>query len=1070
MHNLQCNEHRFRPMSDQFSSRIISSNGRPALKALMVPGSLNFGDVVVGTESAKQVVTLLNEGYLPLQISAIRWVGDFHVTTDAPANGELPVNGYCSFTVTYRPTADGNSSGALYVDTLNTAGNTFITLQGRGVDSTSGSGGGGSSFIPWVYNGGSANGGELTLTVTENTVGVPEIFINGLHQEVGLGFTFDPDTAVITLADQLEEGDEVIAHLSGVPANPDNPNIDNWHVVNWLYNEGSAIGGEQVLVIPYTFQTVVAVFKNGLRYVANLLDESFSFSTSAQSVTLTEALVPGDRVVVQIGGEFSVIEMSDRTLYEVARSANVPDSAVILSNDQVTLLNGKTTIYDVVAKKIWAIPAGIPSGATVGSISGSTLTYSPGAVPVTLVELADDSFLLAKQPVSGSILTNQHEINSRYISPLDAGAKGDGVTLDSAAFTAYEVWRTGKDVDLHGKSYVVTTIPVGNRYFNGKFLVSGISYDANYVFGRNVNNVVTALGNAGLAIPSSYALAEKDQFTYLNGSFFAGGAGNKLTRSGKSIAIGPEALGNADCTFDNIAIGDVALQHVNSVSDVYTTTDTGGTRNVAIGGNTSQFLEDAQGTVAIGRNAAVCNVHAGGMVAIGNGALGGYAVAGWDASITNFMPNNTTGIAALVAIGYAAGGRYQSSNLTAVGKSAATNAKFSTGLTCIGSNTGFYIEEGAGFNGKVKTVADASSQTYTQTGNLINVVCPNHTATIGGYAGLRLRSGGSAYPHFHEFPVQVTGIIDANTYQVTSPYNRSASGEAITSWFTSLTDAPRVDNMELIGNQAGSSIVRGKQASVIGTGAAQNTPLVDTAVIIGYNSANTVTTSFTNSVAVGGGTFQQATTVNNATAIGHQAGMLMQDGSVPTTPQNVTCLGYRAYVSGNNQIQLGTVGTAPYAYSALQIRSDERDKVEVRDTDLGIDFILGLRPVRGKWNVRDSYYDYIDKEVGFDSDGNPIMGTSAVFNEKDYLAKTKMGLREHDWFIAQEVEQLCSKLGVDFAGLHHAEVNGGSDVYSLGYTDFIPPMTKAIQQCWSRMDEQDKEIEALKERLSKAGL
>lgn len=450
MHNLQCNEHRFRPMSDQFSSRIISSNGRPALKALMVPGSLNFGDVIVGTESAKQVVTLLNEGYLPLQISAIRWVGDFHVITDAPANGELPVNGYCSFTVTYRPTADGNSSGALYVDTLNTEGNTFITLQGRGVDNMSGPGGGGGSFIPWVYNGGSANGGELTLTVTENTVGVPELFLNGLHQEVGLGFTFDPDTAVITLADQLEEGDEVIAHLSGVPANPDNPNIDNWHIVNWLYNEGSAIGGEQVLVIPYTFQTIVAVFKNGLRYVANLLDKSFSFSTSAQSVTLTEALVPGDRVVVQIGGELSVIEMSDRTLYEVARGANSTNDQVIISSATGDSLTGKTIIYDNVAQHYWSIPAGIPAGSTYVSVSGTILTYSDGGVTATinLIPVPDsgttlradllsndpakgDALVAQQQPFSGSVLRTLHSKAQDILYVEDFGAVSNGGNSDA---------------------------------------------------------------------------------------------------------------------------------------------------------------------------------------------------------------------------------------------------------------------------------------------------------------------------------------------------------------------------------------------------------------------------------------------------------------------------------------------------------------------------------------------------------------------------------------------------------------------------------------------------------------
>ena len=46
-------------------------------------------------------------------------------------------------------------------------------------------------------------------------------------------------------------------------------------------------------------------------------------------------------------------------------------------------------------------------------------------------------------------------------------------------------------------------------------------------------------------------------------------------------------------------------------------------------------------------------------------------------------------------------------------------------------------------------------------------------------------------------------------------------------------------------------------------------------------------------------------------------------------------------------------------------------------------------------------------------------------------------------------------MGVDFSGLHHASVKGGSDVYSLSYDSFIPPIVKAIQEL-------SKEIESLK--------
>lgn len=57
------------------------------------------------------------------------------------------------------------------------------------------------------------------------------------------------------------------------------------------------------------------------------------------------------------------------------------------------------------------------------------------------------------------------------VTALDAGAVGDASTDDTAAFTALEGSVTGRRVDLLGQTYSVTSIPTGNLYVNGWWLV-----------------------------------------------------------------------------------------------------------------------------------------------------------------------------------------------------------------------------------------------------------------------------------------------------------------------------------------------------------------------------------------------------------------------------------------------------------------------------------------------------------------------------------------------------------------------------------------------------------------------
>lgn len=298
---------------------------------------------------------------------------------------------------------------------------------------TSGSNSGGTSsgegaYIPWVYANGSAAGGETTINVPDGTVGVPFIIINGDMQYVGRGFEFNADSLSVTLAQPLEEGDEVVFLLTGVPAVPDNPNVSDWVQINWLYNNGAAVGGEQVITIPYTFQSIPAVYKNGLRLYKGLTTESYTADPDNQRILLTEPLATNDRLIVQIGGETQVLETSDHTLQEVARATNVKDSEVILSTDTTQLLNGKKIVYSVSEQKSYGLPS-LPSNIYISSVSNGQLTYNPGNITVTLLPTHQES--------------NTRELWRRLLAEaglsLVAGSFEEGATVNSETDAVWHI-------------------------------------------------------------------------------------------------------------------------------------------------------------------------------------------------------------------------------------------------------------------------------------------------------------------------------------------------------------------------------------------------------------------------------------------------------------------------------------------------------------------------------------------------------------------------------------------------------------------------------------------------------
>jgi len=125
---------------------------------------------------------------------------------------------------------------------------------------------------------------------------------------------------------------------------------------------------------------------------------------------------------------------------------------------------------------------------------------------------------------------------------------------------------------------------------------------------------------------------------------------------------------------------------------------------------------------------------------------------------------------------------------------------------------------------------------------------------------------------------------------------------------------------------------------------------------------------------------------------------------------------------------VGYVGDISYRWQAIYAvngtiqTSDAREKTQIQDSTLGLEFISSLRPVQYKWN--DNYLDP----------------------------------RTHYGLIAQDVKAAIPE-GVDFGGLIEQE-DGGK--MSLGYTEFVAPLVKAIQEQQALITQLQADVATLK--------
>ncbi|MEP8837383.1 hypothetical protein ABKV41_14440 [Enterobacter roggenkampii] len=685
------------------------------------------------------------------------------------------------------------------------------------------------------------------------------------------------------------------------------------------------------------------------------------------------------------------------------------------------------------------VPAGSTPASSGGIGTGKWLSMGDAVLRGELANPAIGDVLLAlKLPFTGSVARTQHDKNAEHITPQDFGARGDSVTDDTAVFALIDAAMSGQEIDLLGKTYYVSSIPTGNRYFNGSWQLPAGPARGRWQGAQLTGAGRIAFGDGALAsLPTNYEVGEL-------GTVIAQGAGamGKMTQVKKAIAIGPNSQGDGTCSRDNISIGEDSLRFVQSRTPDYDQSQQQGTRNIAFGSNAGRFIVEGSHNVITGRNAGQCIVNGTHSAIYGSNAVGGYAPVGLSGVIENWAPNN--GPDGVSAFGDAALNRITTGFNAAFGQNTLSSLVVGRGNSAFGIAAMQNAESNLAFNGGILTTLNING-TYSHAGNVLTINAVAHGAAVGDIVGIRLLDGGSQTFQGDVCPAYVTTVINANSFTVAHPVSRTATGNSTLYWRTTAAAGPKSEFNTAFGGNAAGAMIRGSENSVFGYG-----------VMINANDAAADTSRNT---AFGFRALSGWTSPQLMTAFGHDALRFMQDGSVATgAGTNCTGIGRSSRVSGNNQVQLGDASTTTYVYGTVQNRSDERDKADIRDTVLGIDFIMGLRPVDGRWDMRDDYFEEYQVQTGIDSEARPVFETRLRKIPRDGSKKRE---RYHHWFIAQEVKGLCEKLGVEFGGYQDHKVNDGCDVLSLGYDEFIPPTVRAVQQCWERLDSLEKRLAKL---------
>ncbi|MEP6512558.1 MAG: tail fiber domain-containing protein [Parafilimonas sp.] len=139
---------------------------------------------------------------------------------------------------------------------------------------------------------------------------------------------------------------------------------------------------------------------------------------------------------------------------------------------------------------------------------------------------------------------------------------------------------------------------------------------------------------------------------------------------------------------------------------------------------------------------------------------------------------------------------------------------------------------------------------------------------------------------------------------------------------------------------------------------------------------------------------------------------------------NATAIGYTSLADASNKIRLGNGSvTSIGGQVGWTTLADERMQENVQENVHGLDFIKALRPVTFNTNLLKQ---------------NLMHG---ITDRNEWEGKYDIDKIQFSGFVAQDVDKAAKNTGYNFSG-----IDSSGNILGLRYSDFVVPLTKAVQE------------------------